>query len=48
VFLDDALNCGQSYPGPLEIFLSVKALENSKKFVAVLHAEANTIVANED
>ena len=48
MLLDDSLYCRQAYSGTLEIFSPVKSLKDSEQLVGVLHAEADTVIADKD
>jgi hypothetical protein len=48
VFSNDSLDGGQADARALEIFLAMKALEDSKKFIGILGIEAHAIVANKN
>jgi hypothetical protein len=48
VLANDSLNGSQADAGALEIFLAMKALEDSKKLIGILGIEADAIVADKD
>src|SRR5271154_3034054 len=48
VFSNDSLHGGQADARALEILLSMKALEGSKKFIGVLRVEPHSIVADKN
>ena len=45
---NDSLNGSQADAGALEIFLAMKALEDSKKFIGILGIEAHAIVSDKN
>ena len=45
---NDSLNGSQADAGALEIFLAMKALEDSKKLIGILGIEAHAIVADKN
>jgi len=48
VLANDSLNGSQADAGALEIFLAMKALEDSKELIGILGVEPHAIVADKD
>src|SRR2546425_12000006 len=48
VLLDDAMNGGEPYSGPFEIFCAMEPLEDAEKFVRILLLKPGAVIANED
>ena len=44
--VNDAGNSCQSYPRPLEILVSMEAMERSEELVGVVHVEPSAVVAH--